>query len=360
LPLTTTRRSVLAAALLSVLATRRTGAQTLGKMGSDSPLTLLPALPGDPSEWPTTILTWADIAGYCTATGIEKPASFDDATTETWITVGQRIPLNDNLFFLNMNQPWHELVGFAPWDIDQVGIAFDPPAQLRIYQGAFDPERVARQLTTTKGFTKAGAEGFTILDNPSEDVDLTSDFDRISLGNLNHLAVSDSLVLASRSKSVRDAAIAVAGGNQDAVARMPEFADAAEPIDGEHGVILLNGSILGFDSAGRDAGSVPGVIPPARLLFGSFRADGDDWRAALAADLGDPVAAADAVAVVEERIATQSSLVAKTPYTTLLGDPDVGTVAETGIVRVLVTEEHFDRRWMNLIVANDLLFLATE
>ncbi|HET7057016.1 MAG TPA: hypothetical protein VFI12_11170 [Thermomicrobiales bacterium] len=356
MPLTTTRRSVIAAALLSGLVTRRTGAQTLGKKGSDSPLALLPALPGDPS----TILTWADIAGYCKATGIEKPASFDDATTETWIKVGQRIPLNDNLVFLNMNQPWQDLIGFAPWDIDQVGIAFDPPAQLRIYQGAFDPERVARQVTTNKGFTSASAEGFTILDNPSDDLDLTSDFDRISLGNLNHLAVSDSLVLASRSKSVRDAAIAVAGGDQDAVARMPEFADVAEAIGGEHGFILLNGSILGPGYAGRDAGSLPGVIPPARLFFGSIRVDGDDWRTAFAADLGDPVAAADAIAVVEERIATQSSVVARTPYTELLGDPDVESVAGTGIVRVLVTEEHFDRRWMNVIFAGDLLFLATE
>jgi hypothetical protein len=345
---------------MGVLATRRTGAQTLGKKGSDSPFTLLPALPGDSAEWPLSILVWADIAGYCTAAGIEKPASFDDATTETWIKVGQRIPLNDNLLFLNMNQPWQELIGFAPWDIDQVGIAFDPPAQLRIYQGVFDPERVARQLTTNKGFTKASAEGFTVLDNPSDDVDLTSDFDRISLGNLNHLAVSDSLVLASRSKSIRDAALAVAGGGQDAVAGMPEFADVAEAIDGEHGVILLNGSILGPGSAERDAGSVPGTIPQARLFFGSFRADGNDWHATLAADLGDPVAAADAVAVVEERIATQSSIVAKTPYTTLLGDPDIGAVAGTGIVKVLVTEEHFDRRWMNLIFASDLLFLSTR
>jgi hypothetical protein len=141
---------------------------------------------------------------------------------------------------------------------------------------------------------------------------------------------------------------------------MPEFADVAEAIRGEHGVILLNGSILGPDYAGRDAGNLPGAIPPARVFLGSIRADGDDWRVALAADLGDPAAASDAVAVVEERIATQSSLVAKTPYTELLGNPDVEAVAGTGIVRVLVTEEPFDRRWMNVISASDLLFLATK
>ena len=63
----------------------------------------MPALPKDQSSWPTSILSWADIAGYCGATGIEKPDSFGDDTIKTWSEIGFRIPINDDRLFLYMS-----------------------------------------------------------------------------------------------------------------------------------------------------------------------------------------------------------------------------------------------------------------
>ena len=102
----TSRRAVLASALAAAFVSREANAQKLGKIEDDSILARIPALPVDQASWPTSIISWADIAGYCEAAGIEKPESFGDETMKAWSQIGQRIPMNDDTLFLFMNAPW--------------------------------------------------------------------------------------------------------------------------------------------------------------------------------------------------------------------------------------------------------------
>jgi hypothetical protein len=360
LSLTTTRRTVLAAALAAPFGLRRVRAHQLGKLEDDAVLARIPALPGDPARWPTVILTWADIAGYCEATGIEKPGPFADETKRSWFEISGRLPLNDNLMFLYMDKPWQELTGFGPWQVDEVAVAFDPPDVLRVYRGAFDPERVTAQFTTGWGYDAVSVGEFSVLDSPSDDLDLTSELDRIAISSLKHLAVSDAFIVASRSREVRDQALDVLAGTADSLAAMPAFADAGAAIEGRHGFILMNGSLLGPGYANRPELDLPGTLPAARLFLGhiSIRADGQ--LISLIADLSDPDAAEAAVPIVQERIETVVSPVSRYLYAEELAGYEVATVPGTGLVRVIVPNDEFAERWMRQIHAADLSFLATE
>ena len=69
----------------------------------------------------------------------------------------------------------------------------------------------------------------------------------------------------------------------------------------------------------------------------------------LIADLGDRKAAEAAVAVVQDRIDSLTSLVSKRPYTEDLEGYEVDVVEGTGLVRVTVPNDVFARRWMKYI-----------
>jgi len=355
----TSRRAVLASALAAAFVSRGANAQKLGKIEDDSILARIPALPGDQASWPASILSWADIAGYCEAAGIEKPDSFADETMKVWIQIGQRIPMNDDTIFLFMNAPWADIVGFSPWDIDQVALAGEPPEQLRIYSGRFDPERI-EQAFAQWNYSASVNGDFRVLVNPDDGLDPSRDLDRYALGRFNHVGVTESLVIASRSADILAAAIDVASNDAESIADSDLFADVAKAIDGMHGFMLLNGSLLGSPIVNPGAFSDGETIPPARLLLGGITANKDGQETTLIADLGDPADAEAAVPVVQERIETLTSPISKRPFTEDLADYEVDTPKGTGLVRVTVPNDTFAMRWMKHIVVGDLLFLATQ
>ena len=355
----TSRRAVLASAVAAAVLARGAGAQKLGKIEEDSILARIPALPGDQASWPTSIISWADIAGYCEAAGIQKPTSFVDETMKVWIQIGQRIPMNDDTLFLFMNAPWADIVGFSPWDIDQVALAGEPPEQLRIYSGQLDPERI-EQAFAQWNYTSSVNGDFRILVNPDNGLDPSRELDRYALGRFNHVGVTDSLVIASRSADVLASAIDVAAGKGESLAESQVFADVAAAVEGMHGFMILNGSLLGSPIVNPGVLEDGEAIPPARLLLGGIAANEDGHMTSLIADLGNPAGAEAAVPVVQDRIDSLTSPVSKRPYAEDLEGYKVDVVKGTGLVRVTVPNDTFAMRWMRYIFAGDLLFLATE
>ena len=348
MPLKTTRRTALAAAMALTLSVRRpVGArQELGKIQAESPLDWFPPPPEDRADWPISILTYADIAGYWAANGQERPRAFDDETAPLWLEVSQRIPLNDGILFQYMVTEWDELIGLNPWDVDQVAVAFDPPKQIRVYAGAFDPERIANRLGSA-GYEVRTEGKFTVLDNPSDDFDLTSELGRNTLGNFNHLAATETLVIASRSRSQIDGLLEIAAGDDESMADAPELADLATMIPDLLGFIIVNDAL---PAAAADQEDNPQVI----LHLAGYVTEETGASIVLAADLGDEVAALDAVAVVSDRIANDQTDVSQIPYADLLGDHEVDVAPGTNVLRVTVSDEEFATRWMQFVYTGDL------
>lgn len=356
----TTRRSVLAGTVALALAGRlhKAGAQKLGKIETDSVLSWFPALPESPGDWPASILTYADIAGYCAAVGVDQPRTFDDETSPLWIDMSQRIGLNDGVLFLYLQEPWEEMIGFRPMDVDQVAVAFDPPDQVRVYRGQFDPDRIAETMAAS-GFASSSDGEFAVLDSPTDDLDLTNDLDRMALGNFHYLAASESLVIACRSAKGRDATLAVMADDEESLGASAAFGDIATLIPHLHGFFLTGGGML--DTGAMTPGQINDgpVIAPAEVFLAGYMAGEDEELVSLVADLRDPEAAEDAVAIIQDRIETQASPVSRQPYAEALDGYEVDVVPGTGLVRVTVPNDEFATRWLRYIFARDLLFMAT-
>ena len=372
--LKSSRRAVLASALAGALISRGVNAQSLGKIEDESVLSLVPALPQNQDSLPVSILTYADIAGYCTAAGIEKPGDFDQETVKTWTDIGQRLPINDNLVFLHMALSWDDLAGFNPWDVDQVAVAFDPPEQLRIYHGSFDPARVADRFTGKWGFTSHSNGEFTVLATPDEDLDLENELDRLGLGNLDHVAVSQSLLMASRSEEALESALAVHAGDAPAFGEDQAFTELAKLVTDLSGYVVINGAALASSDLisfnprlsveeikrRLDMLETFGSMRPARWLTVGLTVEKQKPAVVFLLDLGSPDAATSAISVVEQRIAALSSLVSNVSFFELMAGAEVDTVSGTGLLRVRVPSEEFARHWMQMVSASDLIFLATE
>jgi hypothetical protein len=372
-PVNVTRRTLFASALMAAVPLRGLSAQELGKIERESILSLVPTLPGSRAAWPLSILTYADIAGYCEAAGIEKPGPLSAETTKAWTEISQRLPINDDLVFLHMALSWDDLTGFNPWEIDRLAIAFDPPGQLRIYQGTIDSERVADRFTTEWGFTSHTTGEFTVLTTPDDDLDLENELDRLGLGNLDHVAVSKSLLIASRSAEVLEEALAIHAGDAAAFGEDQAFTELAKLVADVSGYVVISGAALAYDlilfnprlsmeeiKRLRDMVETFGSVPPARWLTIGLTLEKQKPVVVFLLDLGSPDAAMSAIPVVEQRIAAMSSRLSNVSYSELMIGAKVDHVSGTGILRVRVSSEEFARHWMHMAYASDLIFLATE
>jgi hypothetical protein len=241
-------------------------------------------------------------------------------------------------------------------EVDRVAVAFDPPQQIRIYEGRFDPERIANQLAD-RDYDNYSVGEFTVLANPSADINLQDDLDRMSLGNFHHVAAAESMVIACRSAGGLDPALAVLAGDKESLATSAALENIGRVVPDLQGFLLLNGDVL---ASGPDGGDHEASIAPARLFLGGYTVDGDGQAVTFIADLGDTAAAEEAVPVIEDRIETQASVVSQIPYAELVAGFEVDVVPDTGLVRVTVPSEGFAMRWMHAIFARDLLFMATE
>jgi hypothetical protein len=250
------------------------------------------------------------------------------------------------------------MVGFSLWDAEQVTVANDPPDQIRLYHGSFDPERIAERLGDA-GYESERDGDFVIVTNPSEGHDLSTDLGRITLGNFNHIAASESLVIASRFAEGRELALAAGAGDEPSLAGQLNFDSL---VGGMTGYLVLNGSILSAQGLGIDttADTLPDpVLPPARLFIGGVNVAEDTESIVFLVDLGDPDLAEEAIPAVAEVIETGESVRTNEPYLDYIADYELDVEPETGMLRLTVTGPEFTMRWQQFIYARDLLFLGT-
>jgi hypothetical protein len=350
---------VLAAGL--TLALPRSGslrAAQLGRLDDHEPLAWIPALPDDPGLYPSTILTHADMAAYWEVRGIDPPQALNDETAEHWIEIGQYLPVNDGVMLQYLAQDWDDLVGFSLWDADQLTVANEPPDQIRLYHGSFDPEQIAERLEAA-GYESERDGDFVLVTNPSEDLDLTSDLGRITLGNYNHVAASETLVIASRSSDARELALAAGAGDAPSLAEQLGLGGLLAEMTG---YLVLSGSVLSAQGLGIDTppGSLPDApLPPARTFVGGINVSKTAESVVFLVDLGDPDLAEDAIPAVAEVIETGASLRSNEPYLDYIGDYELDVEPETGMLRLVMTGPEFTRRWQQFVYARDLLFLGT-
>lgn len=360
-----TRRTALAAGLASVLPqTKAALAAQVQRIEDYDELAWLPALPNDPVLYPISILSHADMAAYWEVKGIEPPRAFNDETAEHWIEIGQYLPLNDGVMLQYLARDWDEMVGFSLWDADQLTVANDPPEQIRLYHGSFDPDKIADRLGAA-GYTSERDGEFLLVTNPNEELDLANDLSRFTTGSFNHVAASESLVITSRSREVWDAAFASGMGAAPSLADQASFDAIAAVIAPMTGYLLLAGSRLG-PSYQLNPDPIDGLIegpplPPARMLIAGITLTGNrNQSVSLIADLASSEVAAGAVDVITRRIQTLTSPISERPYREDLAGFEVDVVPGTGMVRVMVTNDVFATRWARYVIVGDLRFLATE
>ena len=353
MPVKTTRRTALASALaLAMLQRRSTSAlQVLSKIETDAALSWLPALPADRADWPVSILTYADIAGYWAARGVEQPRSFDDETSERWLEISQRIPLNDGILFLYMNEDWAGLIGFDPWDVDQVAVAFDPPDQVRIYTGTFDPAQITRALAAADYRERSVGE-FITLDGPLGIINPSNDLDRMTLGGFNYIAVSESVVISSRMPDLRDGALASLLGDEESLAETPELAEIQTLLPDLHGYVLAN--LATPDSIGEDVASFPFM-----LQLAGFNADERGDTVSLVATFADEEAAVAVLPGITDRIENDQVPSAQIRYSELLGEPEIEVIPGSSLVRIVVSEVQFGTQWLQFLYRRDFDYLLT-
>jgi hypothetical protein len=333
-------------------------AAQLGRLDGYDPLAWLPALPSSPELFPTMIVTHADMAAHWAARGIDPPRALDDETAQHWIEIGQYLPINEGVMLQTLAMDWDAMAGFSFWDVDQVTVANDPPDQIRLYHGSFDPERIAERLGDA-GYESERDGDFVIVTNPSEGHDLSTDLGRITLGNFNHIAASESLVIASRFAEGRELALAAGAGDEPSLAGQLNFDSL---VGGMTGYLVLNGSILSAQGLGIDttADTMPDpVLPPARLFIGGVNVAEDTESIVFLVDLGDPDLAEEAIPAVAEVIETGESVRTNEPYLDYIADYELDVEPETGMLRLTVTGLEFTMRWQQFIYARDLLFFGT-
>jgi hypothetical protein len=353
------RRAVLAAGLTLALPRQASvRAAQLGRIDDYDPLAWLPALPEDPELYPSTIATHADMITYWEARGINRPQSFDGATAQDWMEIGQYLPVNDGVMLQYLAQDWDDMVGFSLWDADQVTVANDPPDQIRLYHGSFDPEQISNRLGAA-GYESERDGDFMLVTNPSEGHDLSTELGRFTLGNFNHIAASETLVIAVRFAEAREQALNAGLGDVPSLADQAAFDTLLAEMTG---YLVLNGSVLSAQGLGIDttAATLPDpVLPPASMLIGGIDVDKDTESVVFLVDVGDPDLAEKAIPGVAAVIETGASVRTNEPYLNYIGDYGLDVEPRTGMLRLVLTGPEFTRRWQQFIYARDLLFLGT-
>jgi hypothetical protein len=352
------------ALMLSPLAFAASGAAHAGAAQGQlsppeiDPLDWVPAAPLRAADAATTIVTYGDIAGYFTATGREKPDSFNSTTSDQWIEVSQRIPIDDGVMFPQADLNWDWLVGFVPAALDQVMVAFAAPDSLRYYTGSISPGRVWGSLTS-KGYSERSVGAFTVYDRVSDDLDLGDDLSRFTLGAFNHVATTFDLVIAARTADTLDLALELISNEGESLLDMSELEGVTSIAGTMTGYIMTTGATLLVDPMVAITAGDRQPLPLALAFLAGIAIEDGEPIVSFIADYADPKIAASAAPIIQARLDNGRSAVTREPYVELMPEFEVDVVPGTAMVRVRVAGDEFAARWMRMIFARDLDFVAS-
>ena len=343
----------------------------------------------DGGPGPTTLFGYANIARQLSARGLRAldPARADDERIRDWSDGLGGLYVDDTLLRYAFSETLWDDLGFDPSQIDQTLLVGDVPRVTRLLRGRFDARAVARALAGS-GYERIEVAGGVVFSSGREgEFSLRHPIQSLVLATLNNVAVVDeSYVVAGAYLADVETALAVMAGNDATLASNV----AVDTLVSAVGVELVSATVM--DGAVLSAASMPnvrggsesiklpgGTIPAAAaVLFGltpgwmpsrfadpDVPLEGSDGMTpaaefVVALHLGSEAEAAEAVAVIEGRLAEGRSLRTNEPFATMFEGWDVTAVPGTPVATVRIRGERVGLQWLQIVFSRDLPFLLTD
>jgi hypothetical protein len=391
-----------AAALLAVAVLIATGfGSAVARQATPTPaapgsltsmLQLAPDLLAAP-ERPAQVFSYADLAAQSAVAGLPVPAGVDDPNFVPWSWAMSPLLLPDPLVNYALVADWRTLLGFDLTDLDQALDVGEPPLRFLFVRGRFD-EAALRRTWASQGYRILDVDGITVAslhEDASFDVD--TDLGRYAFARFNNAAIlPDGTLAYSPTLDGMRAIIAVAQGRQPSLGDRVDVAALVGAIqaplasatlvtgDSLEGTTMLGPGVLtGTPAASGDlatqvaqfsemppiALALLGVTPggPVTLPGGGIatpRPDVPPARFEIALLLGNHAAAETAARVIDERLATGTSLFTLRPLTDYFSSWDVHALPDEPIAVAEITfaPDVQPRLWIQMLARRDLPFLA--
>jgi len=338
------------------------------------------------------IATFADLEAETLATGMTRPAGLaDDQSLKFWLRAMYPLVLPSRLANYALDPRWVEFTGFDITQVDQAAEIGEPPAIVSMYAGRFDRDTVLNSWK--KAAYKELETGDIAIWSISEDESFSMEnpVQQLLLSAHNNAAMigDDLIIFAARRDLLRDAVAAATGaasslGQNALVATLlsasPTVVSGALVSGGALMWSLDPSIILGASSSDEVATAIAEQMsgpqfPPIVLAMvgitggGPLPTSGEadatpiptpetaTMEVALLMPSGD--AAAEAVAIAENRLETMSSFAANVPYRTYFPSWKA-SVASDAPVALLSLElgEAPAGIWSRLLFNRDLGFIG--
>lgn len=340
----------------------------------------------------TIYATFADLEAETIATGVTRPeGSTDRATIAPWLNAMIALALPQRLGSYALDPRWITFTGFDITQVDQAAEIGEPPSQVSMYAGRFDRTAVLaawkaadyKEIQTGDIAIWSLAEDASFsIDNPVQQLLLAGHNNAAFIGN-------DLILYASTLPLLRDA-IAAATGETASLGQNAMVAEllAASPalvsgalVNGPSLMWSLDPSIILGPNASEAAATAiaeqmtgpqmapivlaligvtgGGPIPTANTPDATPIPTPDTATVEIALLMPSAEAAADAVAIAEDRLATMDSFATRQPYSRFFPSSE-GSVADDAPVALLslTLGEALPNIWYRMLFSRDLGFIG--
>jgi hypothetical protein len=341
------------------------------------------------------IAEFADVAAQLEAVGVAPITSLDEPGTRDWISATNMLALPQDPTVRAADPLWRQTFGFDIFQFDQSLVVGDPPNQITIMRGRFDPAEVGAALEKAgyKSVDVGGIQGYSLYEDPK--VDLASAVSQLSLGKMNNAVFlpDGTLVFAGYLDTIRRV-VAVANGQAPSLADRVDISTLVPAMPHQlASAILAPGASLSLSGALVDPRMSPeqmkaldeqiqktGKMPPIALALLGVTPGGPLLSlipnatpvASPTAGAGEnavfdiglltlsPEQARSAEQTVITRVQTLNSLFTLEPYTRWFADAQPSGPADlpVAVVELTFAEETSTRIWAQLLQRRDLLFLG--
>jgi hypothetical protein len=350
-------------------------------------LSLVPATLSDLEDPEGANLTYANIAAQLQAVGVTPPDSMDDERSTAWVDATRGLPMAmPAAQYLNV---WRDDYGFDLFQADQTLQISLPPFDLSLYRGRFDTQEVLAALDDI-GYQPVASNGaiLSVRGDYEQDVQAPTAY---KLAAMNYATILDDGTLAFASAlGILQDVLEVQAGERASLAEQSDIALllASAPDDLASAMIVpgrmliagIPDQLLDLDpsatpdlaAAATEIAERSGLPPIAIVLLGMSAggpmamndttpvADVPDARAVVIVAMHSPDDARIAAPIIEERLATQASVVTDEPFAEIFPQRTVESIPGSPVVVIeLFLGEGTGRDiLMRLLFARDLGFLA--
>jgi hypothetical protein len=343
-------------------------------------------------EPPTQVFSYADLAAQSAVAGLPTPSGVDDPNFVPWSWALLPLLLPDDLVNYALVADWRALVGFDLTDLDQSLEVGEPPSRLRFLRGRFD-EAAIRRAWSDQGYRILDVDGITVASlHEDASFDLDTDLGRYAFAHFNNAAIlPDGTLAYSPTLDGMREIIAVAQGKAPSLGDRVDVAALVGAIQAPlaSATLVTGDSLQGMTMLGPSAPSTPpavgdlatqiarfsamppialallGVTPggPVTLPGGEIAtpsADVPPARFEIALLLNNHAAAETAARVIDERLATGTSLFNHRPLTDYFSSWEVHAlpVQPVTVAELTFAPDVQPRIWIQMIAHRDLPFLA--